>query len=310
MINVWTYWVQGKNKIDELGRICINTWYYNLKDNFKINILDRKYFLEIQNEYNEDYLNKLSYQQEADLVRLYLLYNYGGIWIDIHIIITNNLDWVIDKYNKGYKQVGFYIQYLNTKKDTKNILENWFIAVKDPKNYIIKCWKETFENILKESIENKNIENFVDINSKIVNETNINELSPIFNRDNYLSMHIALLYCLQNNLKFKSEFNKTIYLYDGRQVSFILNSVDNILYTLTNGIGYNMYNLPLIKISSKSKYLLKYYSNEKLKNLIKKNNSNKIDYFDDDYLINLILIIIFIFIFFFINYLLNSNKIK
>ena len=78
------------------------------------------------------------------LIRLYILYNHAGIWIDITSILRKDLSWVLNKFNEGYKQVGFYIEYPFFKKSIF-LRENWFIAVKEPKDYIIKQWKSAFK---------------------------------------------------------------------------------------------------------------------------------------------------------------------
>ena len=61
----------------------------------------------MQNQISESFFNYFIYQQQSDIVRLYLLCEYGGIWIDMTTIFSTNLNWVIDKYNYGYDQVGF-----------------------------------------------------------------------------------------------------------------------------------------------------------------------------------------------------------
>lgn len=72
--------------------------------------------VKMQNEIDENFMNKLTYQQQSDIVRLCLLDEYGGIWIDITSILTEDLSWVIDKFDKGYKQVGFYVTWLKKNK--------------------------------------------------------------------------------------------------------------------------------------------------------------------------------------------------
>ena len=63
-----------------------------------------------------------------------------------------DLDWILEKYNEGYNQVGNYIRFdINHK--TKGVMENSFIAVEEPYDYKIGKWKETFYRILRESKE-------------------------------------------------------------------------------------------------------------------------------------------------------------
>jgi len=190
MINIWCYWSQGKSKLSYLPKLCVNNWKKHLTNNFKINIIDKKQFLGMQNEIDKSFFNKLTYQQQSDVVRLYLLYNYGGIWIDITSILTSDLSWVIDKFKRGYKIVAFNVNYSFQKK-SKYLLENWFIAVNKPYNYIIFNWKKTFLSILNQGLKNNGIKN-----SNIWKETDKSTIVPIARV--YLSMHIANLWCVQN----------------------------------------------------------------------------------------------------------------
>ena len=264
MINIWCYWSQGIENIPSFPRKCLDNWKTILPSNdFKINVIDKNIFLKKQNEISENFFDKLTYQQQSDIVRLSLLYDHGGIWIDITSILTDDLSWVIDKFNKGYEQVGFYIIYPSYK-ITKDVLENWFIAVKNPHNYIIFHWRKAFMRILTESIKNNNKIN----NSKTWKETN-KVVIPNMLRT-YLSMHVAHLWCIQNNKEYRQKYYKTVYLYNASNTALI--DIRNPYYlktTLTKGYGGNS-NFPLIKFNKDDILLLDLLNKNKLQNLISK----------------------------------------
>jgi hypothetical protein len=165
--------------------------------------------------------------------------------------------------------VGFYVRYPFCKKTTY-LRENWFIAVKNPHNYIILHWKHAFMRILNESIENNGIKN-----SKTWKETN-KEYIPFFMKE-YLSMHVANLWCIQNDNNYRQMYKKTVYLYNA-------NSTALMSFSLIKGLGYKS-NFPLIKFTSfdikildlSSKKLLQNVISNKLKNILKKylNYENK-----------------------------------
>ena len=132
--NVWCYWSQGKDNISYFASKCLENWRQYLSPyEFKINIIDKPMFLKIQNEIDTSFFEKLTFQQQSDLVRLFLLYEYGGIWLDITTILTDDLKWITKKFNEGYDQVGFYLEFPFHVK-TPYLRENWCIAVKYPKN--------------------------------------------------------------------------------------------------------------------------------------------------------------------------------
>ena len=42
--------------------------------------------------------NDLVRAKQSDVIRLNLVYNYGGVWMDASIILHENLDWIIKKW--------------------------------------------------------------------------------------------------------------------------------------------------------------------------------------------------------------------
>lgn len=243
MISIWCFWAQGKEKIPPFHKKCLINWENMLSNkDFKINVIDLNSFLKMQNEIDENFMNKLTYQQQSDIVRLCLLYEYGGIWIDITTILTQDLSWVIDKFDKGYEQVGFYVNYKPWCKKTKNILESWFIAVKNKNNYMISQWKKTFIIIMTESIKNNGIKN-----SKTWKETN--KSAMLFGRE-YLSIHVAHLWCIQNDVKYRNIYENDVYLYHANITALLIPlTIKNIILTPILGYAHSI-NFPLIKFTS------------------------------------------------------------
>lgn len=287
MINIWCYWSQGEENIPEFQRLCLKSWKKNLNQNYKINIISKNIFLKIQNEFTEEYLDNFTYQQQSDIVRLYLLYEYGGIWMDITIILQKDLSFVLNKFKKGYDQVGFNVEYpLHSKK--KIVLESWFIAVKSKKNYKIGLWKDTFIRILNESLKYGSIKN-----SPTWKKTNKNSI-PFFIRE-YLCIHVAHLWCIQNNKRYYNEFKNKVYLFNANKTALINPNLKWDQYIF--GLGYDI-NFPIIKFTNfETKYLL-YLSSNKLKGIIKKQCGT--DFVFNRYLIILFILFTLYIVFYFI----------
>lgn len=76
---------------------------------------------------------------KTDLIRLELLHQYGGIWIDATILLKENLDWVYhpDLLNR-YDLIGFY-RDVNTVQEKHPVIETWFLAA-SAGNSFIKKW--------------------------------------------------------------------------------------------------------------------------------------------------------------------------
>lgn len=106
-INVFTYWTGYKYPYIEL---CIETMKKNLIG-CNLHILDevsiKKYLPELSND-----IKLLSIPQQTDIIRVELLYKYGGVWIDADTIIIKNPIKLFDIQN--YDFVGFGNSYLST----------------------------------------------------------------------------------------------------------------------------------------------------------------------------------------------------
>lgn len=77
----------------------------------------------------------------ADVVRLMLLEQYGGVWIDATVILQDNLDWILSRLN-GQDAFLFYSDECTIDPE-RPISENWFIAA--PKgSAFIRHWREEF----------------------------------------------------------------------------------------------------------------------------------------------------------------------
>ncbi|MGU9864841.1 glycosyltransferase family 32 protein [Klebsiella quasipneumoniae] len=78
---------------------------------------------------------------KADLIRLMLIEQYGGIWMDASIFLTEDLEWITSKLDR-HESFLFYSDEC-TKDTRRPISENWFIAAPIGSDFI-KNWKEEF----------------------------------------------------------------------------------------------------------------------------------------------------------------------
>jgi len=137
---IWIYW--DSDKIPEIVKICIDSVEKHCT-NYKINILT----LSTLDNYIK--LPHISSDVEpaniADLIRLMLLEEYGGIWMDASIFLTENLDWIVDRMEK---QDAFLFYSDECTVDAKHpISENWLI-VAPKKSLFIKDWLEEYKKCI------------------------------------------------------------------------------------------------------------------------------------------------------------------
>ena len=111
-----------------------NPYWDEIKQYSQIELIQRKV-----PEYFDGF--KLSYfQYKADVVRLELLYEYGGIYLDLDMLIIKNFEHIFES-NKD-----FYISKEGDSEDSGLI--NSFLACK-PKNEFIKIWLNNFKSGLR-----------------------------------------------------------------------------------------------------------------------------------------------------------------
>ncbi len=141
---IWMYW--DDPFLDEyLNKLVVNI--SELNPTYSVKLLNKKNF----NAYLpylkfNDSVN-LSSAHKSDVIRLCLLRDYGGVWIDISTIFFEDLSWVENSFKRyDYDVVGFF-RKVSTCDFNKPIIENWFLASR-PGNKFIKHWLSEFYPII------------------------------------------------------------------------------------------------------------------------------------------------------------------
>lgn len=92
---IWVFWWQGLDKAPLIIKLCINNMKKYLKDRNVIVITkdNFSYYINLPNYIIKKFNNKnISIQQFSDIIRVYLLYYYGGAWLDATLFIKDKLD--------------------------------------------------------------------------------------------------------------------------------------------------------------------------------------------------------------------------
>ena len=137
---VWMYW-DSEDIDSNLQRFILKV--QELNKDYKVVILNRITVF--------DYLPDLKFNEEvylspahkSDVIRLCLLRDYGGIWIDVTTVFFQDLSWVQKKINDyPYDLIGFF-RKVSTQDFNRPVIENWFLAA-PPNNKFIKDWLTEF----------------------------------------------------------------------------------------------------------------------------------------------------------------------
>ncbi len=132
---IWTLWLQGETAAPPIVRHCLESWR-TLNPEWDVRCLDAdtiRQYVDIPDAFNPD-LKDITATSFSDMVRLLLLYEYGGVWVDATCFCNKPLDeFLADKMDTGF--------FAFSKPAPDRPLASWFLAAQ-PHNIIIATWLE------------------------------------------------------------------------------------------------------------------------------------------------------------------------
>jgi hypothetical protein len=181
---IWTYW-DNPDKIPRVVKLCIDSWK-KFNPDYEIIVLNKKNFqgfLTIPSNIRTHPHFNDSPARFSDLLRLYALEEYGGIWIDASVLIKKSFDdWL---FTRPAEFSGFYMER-RTQDKNHPMVESWFLAANKNSTFI-KLWKKEFL----EMATFKDIQAYLDSRKKM--GVNLDKI-----RDpNYLAIYVAALKVFQ-----------------------------------------------------------------------------------------------------------------
>ena len=126
---LWLYWHSGFENCPSIVKKCIDNWkFYN--SNYKIMLLSDKNISEYIDIPRENH----TIQAWSDIVRINLLYNYGGVWADSTVACNQSLEeWLPEKGEYGF------FAFSNPSYNIR--VASWFLYG-EQNNIIINQWKK------------------------------------------------------------------------------------------------------------------------------------------------------------------------
>lgn len=146
-IPIWVCWWQGYKNMPELCKMFFDRLNEMLPSNADLKLITLDNYLQyakipdnIVRKFNE---GKISMTTYSDVLRNYLLYNNGGMWIDASVFVSNNISeeflnnkewWSINLYSKNDKIINLGQKITNRKwsgfiqKGIKNNILNKFVC--------------------------------------------------------------------------------------------------------------------------------------------------------------------------------------
>ncbi len=128
---VWMYWQQGVASAPPLVQACVDSWV-RANPTWEVRVLDADSLVEYPDFPLALYRRRsdLDVQKIADLLRLYLLRNHGGVWADATTYCAAPLDtWLPDHTDSGF------FAFCDPGRD--RLISNWFLAA-EPGNELVR----------------------------------------------------------------------------------------------------------------------------------------------------------------------------
>lgn len=145
---IWLFW--HDDNLPTIVKECVDK-ILKLNGDFEIVLLNdytvRGYVLDI------DKYDFPEIQHKADYIRLYLLSNYGGIWMDASIMCFKQIDVFLKELNLYKADFFAFFNEKRTKDINFPIIENWFL-ISNKGNIFISHWMEEYKKSLEMGVSN------------------------------------------------------------------------------------------------------------------------------------------------------------
>ena len=154
---IWLFWNTPLEEAPNIVKFCLKVITKLCGDDYEINMLSLNNYKTFVDDSRITKLMEnpdIAVNYKSDLIRFYLLYKYGGIYLDSSIILLKSLNWIyLDNYiNKDF------IIYYNTNHTTnieKPIFESGFIAAKPQIEFTKLVTEKLIEVLNQNNLENE-----------------------------------------------------------------------------------------------------------------------------------------------------------
>jgi hypothetical protein len=175
---IWFLWFQGFDNAPLIVQKCFETWKEN-NFGWQVNFLDEDNLNNfIDFDLSDKRLLRLGRTQLSDLVRLKLLYEYGGVWVDSTCFCVQPLDrWLYDYLNSGF------FAFCNPGSD--RLMSNWFLAAIPNHLIITKLYDKLYSYLTTNKYRNVNQTIYMKVVKKILSRnTNVTKywFHPLFTK--------------------------------------------------------------------------------------------------------------------------------
>ena len=220
---IWAFW--DGDELPETVQLCVQSWKVK-NPSYSVIILSKKSLKDYLPDVDFTKIKHISdsVARFSDMIRLFILEKYGGIWCDASIICLEPFDtWLIPS-NNIFDFIGFYIDSFTDPrfKSFSPVIESWFLAC-PPNSLFIKDWLAEFLRI-------SSFETVGDYVKDIQSDTNTQKIDGL----EYLSIHVACQKVLQKNL---GKYNIALFKAEDTAFKYLTQSAWNSQQSIHNIIN-------------------------------------------------------------------------
>eukprot|EP00421_Protoceratium_reticulatum_P018495 CAMPEP_0168397844 /NCGR_PEP_ID=MMETSP0228-20121227/21273_1 /TAXON_ID=133427 /ORGANISM="Protoceratium reticulatum, Strain CCCM 535 (=CCMP 1889)" /LENGTH=325 /DNA_ID=CAMNT_0008411329 /DNA_START=55 /DNA_END=1028 /DNA_ORIENTATION=- len=148
---IWGYWAQGYDDMPEFFKLCVDTWQ-RFNPHWDVRIIQKSTVHEYvsQVELPNRFMQMLSHQTASDCVRLALLSRYGGVYMDVSILLRSGLDelcWESIRSGRRAAAVFYHPHYGTDAFGGEDLTESWFLATR-PGNPFFLRWRDLLRELM------------------------------------------------------------------------------------------------------------------------------------------------------------------
>lgn len=137
---IWTYW--HDKELPQIIQLCFQTWKKH-NPGYEFIVLNKENYRSYIKSLPDDIANHPNFNDNharfADLLRLFVISEHGGVWADASILCTQPLDEWVDE---NAQFTGFYLDGWTVNKDYP-VIESWFFA-STPDCEFMRRWRDEF----------------------------------------------------------------------------------------------------------------------------------------------------------------------
>ena len=205
--------------------------------NYKNYITDTKIINIIDNQ-------TISITYKSDLIRTYLMYKYGGVYLDSSILLLKPINKIIGSNNS---KIIMYKNWYHSNNNQRPILENWFIA-SPPHKIFNKLILETLTQFLE--LEKSEHNNYL---NNLLNDSSVDYQKFKGHGIYHISYFIYIYIQFKHNIAFDLHF---LDFKDTPQTMFITDEVLQLCDPIDDEQFNNLMKANLIKFIHKTRQLI------------------------------------------------------